>query len=155
MIRLLTYGLGGEAWLNFIGELVLKKIYSHCIYSLGNEFGHPEWLDFPREGNSQSYHYCRRQWDLVDDATLRYKFLNNWDKAMNELESKYEFLSRGNVSFLVLKREFTSFFQAYVTWKHADDKIICFERAGLVFIFNLHPSKSFADYKVGVEIPGV
>lgn len=111
MIRLLTYGLGGEAWLNFIGELVLKKIYSHCIYSLGNEFGHPEWLDFPREGNSQSYHYCRRQWDLVDDATLRYKFLNNWDKAMNELESKYEFLSRGNVSFLVLKREFTSFFR--------------------------------------------
>lgn len=77
MIRLITHSLGGEGWLNFIG----------------NEFGHPEWLDFPREGNNQSYHYCRRQWNLVDDNSLRYKFLNNWDRAMNELEEKFHWLS--------------------------------------------------------------
>lgn len=57
MIRLVTHALGGEGWLNFIG----------------NEFGHPEWLDFPRVGNGESYHYARRQWNLVDDQLLRYK----------------------------------------------------------------------------------
>ena len=54
MIRLLTQTLGGQAYLNF----------------MGNEFGHPEWIDFPREGNNYSYHYCRRQWNLLDDKTL-------------------------------------------------------------------------------------
>uniref|UniRef100_A0A0N5AC50 Alpha-amylase_C domain-containing protein n=1 Tax=Syphacia muris TaxID=451379 RepID=A0A0N5AC50_9BILA len=124
LIRLITYGLGGEAWLNF----------------MGNEFGHPEWLDFPREGNQESFHYCRRQWNLVDDDLLRYKYLNNWDRAMNDLEEKYHFLSRG---------------PAYVSWKHQDDKVVAFERAGLVFVFNFHTNKSFADYKIGVEVPGV
>ncbi|VDK30504.1 unnamed protein product [Anisakis simplex] len=80
---MITYGLGGEAWLNF----------------MGNEFGHPEWLDFPREGNNQSFHYCRRQWNLADDELLRYKFLNNWDRAMNAVEEKHHFLSQGPVSF--------------------------------------------------------
>lgn len=56
MIRLLTIALGGEAYLNF----------------MGNEFGHPEWIDFPREGNHNSYHYCRRQWNLCDDKNLRF-----------------------------------------------------------------------------------
>jgi 1,4-alpha-glucan branching enzyme len=83
MIRMITYGLGGEAWLNFIG----------------NEFGHPEWLDFPRIGNNESYHYCRRQWNLVDDDSLRYKFLNNFDRAMNQLEERTHFLNRGPVSY--------------------------------------------------------
>lgn len=86
MIRLLTYGLGGEAWLNFIG----------------NEFGHPEWLDFPREGNNQSYHYCRRQFNLADDEILRYKYMNRFDKAMNHLEEQYKFLIRGPVSLRIL-----------------------------------------------------
>ena len=67
MIRLLVHGMGGEGYLNFIG----------------NEFGHPEWLDFPRAGNNSSYNYARRQWNLVDDESLRYKFLNNFDGAMN------------------------------------------------------------------------
>jgi len=124
LIRLLTYGLGGEAWLNFIG----------------NEFGHPEWLDFPRIGNNQSYHYCRRQWNLADDPNLRYKFLYHWDREMNVLENKHEFLSHGH---------------AYVSWKHDGDKVVVFERAGLIFIFNFHHSKSFADYKIGAEVPGV
>jgi len=60
MIRLMTFSLGGEGYLNF----------------MGNEFGHPEWIDFPREGNGWSYHHCRRRWDLVDDKSLRYQFLN-------------------------------------------------------------------------------
>jgi 1,4-alpha-glucan branching enzyme len=123
LIRLLTYGLGGEAWLNFIG----------------NEFGHPEWLDFPRIGNNESYHYARRQWNLADDDSLRYKFLNNWDRGMNAVEEKHHFLSRG---------------PAYVSWKHDGDKVVVFERAGLVFVFNFHPTQSFPGYKVGVEVPG-
>jgi 1,4-alpha-glucan branching enzyme len=70
LIRLVTMGLGGEAYLNF----------------MGNEFGHPEWIDFPREGNHFSYHYCRRQWHLADDERLRYSCLKKFDKAFNELE---------------------------------------------------------------------
>lgn len=123
IIRLITHALGGEAYLNFIG----------------NEFGHPEWLDFPREGNNSSYHYARRQWQLVDDELLRYKFLNAWDAAMNHAEEKYGWLSAD---------------PGYVSWKHEDDKVIVFERAGLLFVFNFHSCKSFADYRVGLNGSG-
>ncbi|GMS84152.1 hypothetical protein PENTCL1PPCAC_6327 [Pristionchus entomophagus] len=119
-IRMLTMALGGEAWLNFIG----------------NEFGHPEWLDFPRVGNGESYHYARRQFNLPDDQMLRYKFLNEWDRSMNQLEEKHGFLHKG---------------PAYVSWKHQGDKVIAMERGPLVFVFNFHHEKSFADYKVGVN----
>jgi len=124
MIRLLTYGLGGEGWLNFIG----------------NEFGHPEWLDFPRIGNSESYHYARRQWNIVDDAMLRYKYLNNFDQKMNELEEKYQWLTSSQ----------------FVSRKHEGDKIVVFERGhkGLLWIFNFHPSQSFTDYKIGCNLAG-
>ncbi|KAF8481348.1 glycoside hydrolase, partial [Gautieria morchelliformis] len=105
----------------------------------GNEFGHPEWLDFPREGNGNSFHYARRQWNVVDDDLLRYKYLNNFDAAMNHLEDWYHWLSEP---------------QAYVSLKHEGDKVIVFERANLLFIFNFHPTQSFADYRVGVEEPG-
>ena len=64
----------------------------------GNEFGHPEWLDFPRIGNRESFHYCRRQWNLVDDHSLKYRFLNNFDRDMIHLESKYNWLSNRQVS---------------------------------------------------------
>lgn len=74
---LASYVLGGEAWLNF----------------MGNEFGHPEWIDFPREGNQYSYHYCRRQWSLADDPKLRYAQLNAWDAAMHALESRARWLT--------------------------------------------------------------
>jgi 1,4-alpha-glucan branching enzyme len=50
---------------------------------MGNEFGHPEWIDFPREGNGNSYHYCRRQWNLMYDTTLKYCQLAEWDRVMN------------------------------------------------------------------------
>lgn len=123
IIRLLTHTLGGEAYLNFIG----------------NEFGHPEWLDFPREGNNSSYHYARRQWNLVDDDLLKYKYLNRWDAAMNHLEDEYGWLSSN---------------PGFVSCKHEDDKVIVFERASLLFIFNLHVSKSFSDYRIGYEGEG-
>ncbi|KAJ8655297.1 hypothetical protein O0I10_008986 [Lichtheimia ornata] len=123
LIRLLTYGLGGEGYLNFEG----------------NEFGHPEWLDFPRQGNGSSFHYARRQWHVLDDPLLRYKYLNEWDKAMQHLEQKYKWLDAP---------------QAYVSRKHEGDKVIVFERANLLFIFNLHPTQSFADYRIGSNITG-
>lgn len=123
MIRLLTFSLGGEGYLNFIG----------------NEFGHPEWLDFPREGNNESYLYARRQFNLIEDHLLRYKYLFNFDSEMCHLDTKYGILESN---------------QAYVSLKHEGDKVIVFERAGLLFIFNFHPTASFPDYKVGVETPG-
>lgn len=123
IIRMITHGLGGEAWLSFIG----------------NEFGHPEWLDFPRVGNNESYHHARRQWHLVDDNLLRYRFLNNFDRALNETEDKYHWLPAP---------------PGYVSWKHEDDKVIAFERAGVLFVLNFHPFKSFSDYEIGIETPG-
>ena len=123
LIRLLTYGLGGEGYLNFEG----------------NEFGHPEWLDFPRAGNDNSFHYCRRQFNLVDDQLLRYKYLNNFDRAMQHLEEKYKWLTSTQ----------------YISRKHNDDKVVVFERGGLLWIFNFHYNKSFTDYRVGVDVPGV
>jgi len=123
MIRLLVHGLGGEGYLNF----------------MGNEFGHPEWLDFPRVGNGESYHYARRQWNLVDDHNLLYRCLNQFDGAMNHLEQSHGWLGSD---------------PGYVSTKHEGDKVIVFERAGCVFCFNFHPTKSFTDYKIGVEEAG-
>jgi len=124
MIRLLTYGLGGEGWLNF----------------MGNEFGHPEWLDFPRAGNHDSYHYARRQFNLADDELLRYKFLNRFDAQMNKTEEKYRWLN----------------YRQYVSKKDQGDKIVVFERGdkGLVWIFNFHGSQSYTDYRIGCDKPG-
>ncbi|KAI9822880.1 MAG: alpha-1,4-glucan branching enzyme [Thelocarpon impressellum] len=123
LIRLITHGLGGEGYLNFEG----------------NEFGHPEWLDFPRAGNDNSFWYARRQFNLIDDKDLRYKFLNEFDSKMQWVEEKYGWLHSA---------------QAYVSLKNQADKVIVFERAGLLWIFNFHPSNSYADYRVGVEQAG-
>lgn len=123
MIRLLTHGLGGEGYLNFEG----------------NEFGHPEWLDFPREGNNNSFWYARRQFNLADDELLRYRFLNGFDRAMNLCEEKHGWLHAP---------------QAYISLKHEGDKVIVFERGGVVFIFNFNPTQSYSDYRIGVDVPG-
>lgn len=119
LIRLVTFALGGEGYLTFEG----------------NEFGHPEWLDFPRAGNGESYHYARRQFNLIDDDLLRYRYLFDFDAAMQHLD--------------VLDSP-----QAYVSLKHEQDKVLVFERNGLLFIFNFNPTQSFTDYKVGVETAG-
>ncbi|KAJ1328562.1 hypothetical protein BSLG_010294 [Batrachochytrium salamandrivorans] len=69
---------------------------------MGNEFGHPEWLDFPREGNNSSFHYARRQYNLVDDDLLRFKYLNNWERAMHHLESQFSWLNSGQAQWNTL-----------------------------------------------------
>jgi 1,4-alpha-glucan branching enzyme len=120
MIRLITFSLGGEAYMNFIG----------------NEFGHPEWVDFPRPGNNYSYHYCRRQWNLCDDKNLRFQYLFEFDKYMNQLDSIFGILSSKH---------------QYITLMHEKDKLIVFEKGDLVFIFNFHPYQSFEHYRIGTR----
>ncbi len=123
MIRLFTSSLAGEGYLNF----------------MGNEFGHPEWIDFPREGNGWSYHYCRRQWSLVDNPDLRYRELNEFDKAMVSL------LKKGKLLNLTAQNR----------WMHEDDKVIIYTKGDYVFIFNFHPEKSFDGYFIPVGSEGV
>lgn len=115
LIRLVTLGAGGEAYMNFIG----------------NEFGHPEWVDFPREGNSWSHHYARRQWSLGDNADLYFHRWLLFDRAMIQLERRTRFLA------------------APTQLLHADEnnKVLAFERGGLVFVFNFHPERSLTDYR--------
>ena len=122
MIRLLTASLSGEGYLNF----------------MGNEFGHPEWIDFPREGNGWSYHYCRRQWSLLDNPDLRYRELGDFDKAMLRLLQREKTLSKPSVCLTV----------------HEDDKVLIFEKGNLVFAFNFHPEKSFDGYPIRVSKSG-
>lgn len=122
MIRLLTSSLAGEGYLNF----------------MGNEFGHPEWIDFPREGNDWSYHYCRRQWHLVDDGNLRFCELNAFDKAMIHFLQDEKILQK----------------QSENRWMHQDDKIIIYNKGNVVFAFNFHPEKSFEGYFVPVPKEG-
>lgn len=134
MLRLITHALGGEGYLNFEG----------------NEFGHPEWLDFPREGNGSSFLYARRQMNLPRDSLLRYQQLNAFDAAMQHLEARYHWLGSGHDH----GRGESGGDPGYVSRKREDDKVIVFERAGLLFIFNFHPTTSWADYRVGVQAGG-
>ncbi len=120
IIRLITLSTSGNGYINF----------------MGNEFGHPEWIDFPREGNGWSYHHARRQWHLVDDPELKYGFLARLDRDMVLMARRFGLLKSQSPHQL---------------YEHSDDKVIAFERAGLVFVFNLHPSKSYSDY--GIEVP--
>jgi 1,4-alpha-glucan branching enzyme len=122
MIRLLTATVVGEGYLNF----------------MGNEFGHPEWIDFPREGNGWSYHYCRRQWSLADNGYLRYGALRDFDMAMLSL----------------LKRERLMTKKAKSQWIHQGDKVLMYSKKGTVFAFNFHPHDSFENYFVPVEEDG-
>ncbi|PKA60826.1 1,4-alpha-glucan-branching enzyme, chloroplastic/amyloplastic [Apostasia shenzhenica] len=123
MIHFITMALGGEGYLNF----------------MGNEFGHPEWVDFPREGNGWTYDKCRRQWNLVDSDHLRYKYMNAFNRAMNLLDDRFSFLASG---------------KQIVSSASEQDKVIVFERGGLVFVFNFHPQYTYEGYKVGCDLPG-
>jgi len=117
IIRLMTLAFGGEGWLNF----------------MGNEFGHPEWLDFPREGNNWSYHYCRRQWSLVDNPELKYDWLADWDRDLVALAKERNLLQAPPANLLHIDNE---------------NKIIIAERANLIFIINLSHDKSIPGYGV-------
>jgi 1,4-alpha-glucan branching enzyme len=116
MIRLITLATAGNGYLNF----------------MGNEFGHPEWIDFPRQGNDWSYKYARRQWHLVDDSNLKYQFLARFDRDMILLAKKFRLLQTPYIHHL---------------FEHSADKVLIFERAGLLFAFNFHPQQSFTDYQ--------
>ena len=115
MIRLVTAATINGGYLNF----------------MGNEWGHPEWIDFPREGNGWSYKYARRQWDLVDREDLKYQFLNNWDNDVMHLLGDCH-----NFQALPIRK----------LWDKDDDQVLAFMRGNLVFVFNFHPFKSFSDY---------
>ena len=119
MIRLVTLAAGGEGYLNF----------------MGNEFGHPEWIDFPREGNGWSYHYCRRQWSLADNPDLKYSWLGRFDREM-----------------LAMVKENHVLDERWPTQKliHCDDHVLAFERGGLVFVFNFDPTRSYTGYPIPV-----
>nr|KJB16659.1 hypothetical protein B456_002G241400 [Gossypium raimondii] len=134
MIRLVTMGLGGEGYLNF----------------MGNEFGHPEWIDFPRgdqrlpngvviPGNGYSYDKCRRRFDLGDADYLRYRGMQEFDQAMQHVEEKYGFMTSEHT---------------YISRKDEKDRVIVFERGNLVFVFNFHWNNSYFDYRVGCAKPG-
>ncbi|PKP50364.1 MAG: 1,4-alpha-glucan-branching enzyme [Bacteroidetes bacterium HGW-Bacteroidetes-11] len=123
MIRLFTISLGGVAYLNF----------------MGNEFGHPEWIDFPRQGNNWSYKHARRQWSLAYNPDLKYKFLAEFDRKM-----------------ISLIRDNSVFDEEYGNQLQMDEqnKTIVFQRGKLIFVFNFHPSNSIADYAFPVNQAG-
>lgn len=114
LIRLITLFLGGEAYLNF----------------MGNEFGHPEWIDFPRAGNNNSFHFARRQWDLLDNPELKYQDLNNFDRALMKLDEEHKILSQGQPQLLFVQE---------------DRKLIVARRGDFILAVNLHPTDSYPD----------
>lgn len=119
MIRWITISMGADAYLNF----------------MGNEFGHPEWIDFPREGNGYSYHYARRQWSLADSKDLKYQFLNNFDNAMLEFSKENSQLAG----------------ETYRLWIDNDRKIIAFRNKDIVYIFNFHPENSYESFQLPIH----
>jgi len=122
LIRLLTMSLGGEGYLTF----------------MGNEFGHPEWIDFPREGNGWSYHYCRRQWSLADNGFLRYSFLNEFEKAMVKTAKDLK-LFGGKEQQL---------------WLDHSKKLLVYKKGQGVFALNLHPNVSLDGCMIRVPAAG-
>lgn len=123
MIRFFTFSLGGEAYLTFFG----------------NEFGHPEWIDFPREGNNWSYKYARRQWSLEAADNLKYHWLSDFERDMLEVGARNNLLLSDQAQQLNMDSE---------------NKVVIFERNNLIFVFNFHPSNSIFDYRFRVLQPG-
>ena len=115
MIRLLTASTINGGYLNF----------------MGNEFGHPEWIDFPREGNGWSHKYARRQWNLVDNKELCYHYLGDFDNAMIHLIGGVKGFQKTKVQEV---------------WHNDGDQVLAYTRGDLLFVFNFSPDKSFADY---------
>jgi 1,4-alpha-glucan branching enzyme len=120
MIRLVTMATAGGGYLNF----------------MGNEFGHPEWIDFPREGNNWSYKYARRQWSLVDNKELRYAYLAEFDKDMINLILEEKCLDVPGCDLIVSSNS---------------DKVLIFTRGTLLFVFNFNPVQYFSDYGFTVQ----
>ena len=123
MIRLFTLAGGGEGYLNF----------------MGNEFGHPEWIDFPREGNGWSFHYCRRQWSLKENGFLKYEWLNEFDKDMVKITKENNMFKQRMADMLLMK---------------APEQACAFYRHSLVFVFNFHANQSLNNVLIPVHQPG-
>jgi len=123
IIRLITSTCGGEGYLTF----------------MGNEFGHPEWIDFPREGNDWSFAHCRRQWNLADAEYLKYKYLNAFEKDLVEFIKKDDFLNSVAAQSLYIDQ---------------DRKTIIYERFNFIFVINLHSTESYFDYEIPVNQHG-
>ncbi len=123
MIRLISGTLAGEGYLNFFG----------------NEFGHPEWIDFPRAGNNNSYKYARRQWNLADNTMLQYDYLNQFDRGMTHLWTSRHIFGASDLQSL---------------WIGQDEKVLAFRKGGLVFLFNFHPTHSYHDFLLPVSEHG-
>lgn len=121
MIRLITFSTSGGGYLNF----------------MGNEFGHPEWIDFPREGNNWSYKYARRQWQLALNEDLKYSFLLEFDRKMVKLHNDFKILDDLAI---------------YRIYENNFDKVIAYMRGDLLFVFNFSPTASFTDY--GIPVTG-
>ena len=117
LIRLITLASAGSGYLNF----------------MGNEFGHPEWIDFPREGNNWSFKYARRQWHLLDDSNLKYRFLARFDRDMIRLAKACRLFKDRSPQLL---------------HEHGQNQVLAFARAGLLFAFNFHPTVSHRDYAI-------
>jgi 1,4-alpha-glucan branching enzyme len=117
MIRLITATTINGAYLNF----------------MGNEFGHPEWIDFPRAGNGWSHKYARRQWSLLENERLLYHCLNDFDKAMIHLINQCPQFNLTSITQL---------------WDKSDDQVLAYQRNDLVFIYNFNPTRSFTDYGI-------
>jgi 1,4-alpha-glucan branching enzyme len=115
MIRLLTCATINGGYLNF----------------MGNEFGHPEWIDFPREGNGWSHKYARRQWNLVDNKELCFHYLGDFDRAMLKVIKSEKDMQKTNVTEI---------------WHNDGDQVFAFQRGELLFFFNFSPTRSYTDY---------
>ncbi len=114
LLRFVTMTIGGEGYLNF----------------MGNEFGHPEWIDFPREGNGWTHHYCRRQWHLVDDKELKYQYLNNFDKELVSLTKRRAIFNH----------------QPQPLFIDEQSQVMVYKRGNLIFAVNFSPNQSYEGY---------
>ena len=126
MARLATAALSGGAYLNF----------------MGNEFGHPEWIDFPRAENGWDYSHCRRQWSLRDDPNLRFKALGDFDAAMLATLKEGRSLLGGGGALAARPAKLVA---------NEPDKVLAFMRGDLLFVFNFNATQSFEGY--GILVP--
>ncbi|MDD4728771.1 MAG: alpha amylase C-terminal domain-containing protein [Dysgonamonadaceae bacterium] len=126
----------GIALHKMIRLVTASTINGGYLTFMGNEFGHPEWIDFPREGNDWSHKYARRQWSLNDDMNLKYHYLSAFDKEM-----------------LALMKSVDNFQDTAIIeiWEKKKDNVLAYMRENLLFIFNFNPTKSYTDY--GVLVP--
>jgi len=120
MIRLATVSCAGGAYLNF----------------MGNEFGHPEWIDFPRDGNGWSYAHARRLWSLADNQELRFHWLGDFDREMISLVRSQKLLEIPEV---------------YWVYDHKGNEVLAYKRGKYLFVFNFHPTQSLVDYSIPSE----